>query len=252
VFPPAAPSARFLLARAESGASFRFATAADPEVLHHQLGGAGSAGARALLLDSESVRLGLEDVAGYNPVHLRTYNRYLLASNGGHDVDRHFEYVVRAPTSRLRALGVRYYVSPPGQQPAGLPVVYRDRGTVITRDPEALPLARVITAAGSAPQAAVITRRDPDRVEIRTRGAAGLLVLADAAYPGWYVSVDGRAAHARTADSLFRAVEVRAGVHDVVWTFRPLTLRVGLWISVLTLVLLTACALLCARRAQAR
>ena len=73
-----------------------------------------------------------------------------------------------------------------------------------------------------------------------TGGAAGTLVLADAAYPGWHVSVDGHDAHASTVDSLFRAVDVGAGAHRVVWTFRPLTLRVGLSISVLTLVLLSA------------
>jgi hypothetical protein len=247
IFPQPAPSAAFLLARQAKESPFRFATAAELPVLHHQLGGAGTSGARALLLDSESVRLGLEDVAGYNPVHLKTYNRYLLASNGGHEIDRHFEYVVRAPTARLRALGVRYYVSPPGQQPTGLPVVYRDRGSVITRDPDALPLARIEPrgggGAGAAPQPARITRREPDRVDITTRGAAGLLVLADSAYPGWHVSVDGHAAHAATAHSLFRAVEVGDGVHHVVWTFRPLTLRLGFWISVLTLVLLTGAAI---------
>jgi hypothetical protein len=237
IFPPPAPSARFLLARQAQESPFRFATAANPQVLQHQLGSAGSARARALLLDSEAVRLGLEDVAGYNPVHLKTYNRYLLASNGGQEIDRHFEYVVRAPTARLRALGVRYYVSPPGQQPKGLPVVYRDRRSVITRDPDALPLARVVRP-GHAPQPARITRRDPDRVEITTAGAAGLLVLADAAYPGWHVSVDGHPAHSVTADSLFRGVELGAGTHRVIWTFHPLTLRVGLWISGATLLAL--------------
>jgi hypothetical protein len=242
IFPAPAPSARFLLARQAQESPFRFATSARPQVLQHQLGGAGSAGVRALLLDSESVRLGLEDVAGYNPVHLKTYNRYLLASNGGKEVDRHFEYVLRAPTPRLRALGVRYYVSPPGQEPPGLPVVYRDRGTVITRDPAALPLARVVRA-GNPPQPARIVRRDPDRVDIVTGGAAGTLVLADAAYPGWHVSVDGHEAHAETVDSLFRGVRVAVGVHRVVWTFRPLTLRIGLWVSVLTLLLLGGAAL---------
>jgi hypothetical protein len=242
IFPAPAPSARFLLARQAQESPFRFATSARPQVLQHQLGGAGSAGVRALLLDSESVRLGLEDVAGYNPVHLKTYNRYLLASNGGKEVDRHFEYVLRAPTTRLRALGVRYYVSPPGQQPSGLPVVYRDKGAVITRDPQALPLARVVRTGGSL-QPARIVRRTPDRVEIVTGGAAGTLVLADAAYPGWHVSVDGHEARSETVDSLFRGVHVAAGVHRVVWTFRPLSLRIGLAISVLALLLLSGAAL---------
>ena len=251
IFPQPAPSARFLLARQAAESPFRFATSARPHVLQHQLGGAGSSGARALLLDSESVRLGLEDVAGYNPVHLKAYNRYLLASNGGKRVDRHFEYVLRAPTARLRALGVRYYVSPPGQQPRGLPVVYRDRGTVITRDPDALPLARVVRR-GSAPQPARIVRRDSDRVEIVTAGGSGTLVLADAAYPGWQVSVDGHRARVKTVDSLFRGVDVGAGVHRVVWTFRPLSLRVGLSISVLSLLLLSGLAAVWPRELRRR
>ena len=86
-------------------------------------------------------------------------------------------------------------------------------------------------------------RREPDRVDIVTGGAAGTLVLADAAYPGWHVSVDGHEAHAETVDSLFRGVHVAAGVHRVVWTFRPLTLRIGLLVSVLALLLLGGAAL---------
>ena len=90
----------------------------------HQLGAHRSASARALLLDQEALRLGLEDVAGYNPVHLKRYNRLMLASNGGRPVDRHFEFALRPATPQLRSLAVRYYVSPPGDAPAGLPVVY--------------------------------------------------------------------------------------------------------------------------------
>ena len=85
----------------------------------HQLGAHRSASARALLLDQEGLRLGLEDVAGYNPVHLKSYNRLMLASNGGRAVDRHFELALRYATPQLRSLAVRYYVSPPGRAAAG-------------------------------------------------------------------------------------------------------------------------------------
>jgi hypothetical protein len=236
LLPAPAASARFLLAQQAHGA-FRFATVGDTYSLRHQLGGAGGASARQLLLDSESIRLGLEDVAGYNPVHLKAYTSYLLASNGGQTVDRHFEFALRGPTPQLRALGVRYYVSRAGTQPKGLPVVFRQGLAVITRDPHALPLARTVRADGSL-QPAQILQRGANRVEIESGGAAGRLVLADIAYPGWHVSVDGHAARAETADGLFRAVELPAGRHRVVWTFRPLTLRVGLWISIASLVVL--------------
>jgi hypothetical protein len=56
-------------------------------------------------------------------------------------------------------------------------------------------------------------------------------------------------------DSLFRGVEVGAGTHRVIWTFRPLTLRVGLWISGATLLALLGAAIawprLLRRRAHA-
>ena len=55
-------------------------------------------------------------MAGYNPVHLKRYNRLMLASNGGHAVDRHFEFALRYATPQLRSLAVRYYVSPPASR----------------------------------------------------------------------------------------------------------------------------------------
>ena len=119
VAPEPSGSAAFLLARQRAEGPFRFATAAPEPVLVHQLGAHRSASARALLLDQEGLRLGLEDVAGYNPVHLKSYNRLMLASNGGQAVDRHFEFALRYATPQLRSLAVRYYVSPPGEQPRG-------------------------------------------------------------------------------------------------------------------------------------
>ena len=164
VAPAPSGSAAFLLARQRSDGPFRIATAAPEPVLVHQLGAHRSASARALLLDQEALRLGLEDVAGYNPVHLKRYNRLMLASNGGRPVDRHFEFALRPATPQLRSLAVRYYVSPPGEQPAGLPVVYRDRLSVVTRDDGALPFARIVRP-GRAPlgRARHLARARPHR-----------------------------------------------------------------------------------------
>ena len=196
VAPEPSGSAAFLLARQRAEGPFRFATAAPEPVLVHQLGAHRSASARALLLDQEGLRLGLEDVAGYNPVHLKRYHRLMLASNGGRAVDRHFELALRPATPQLRSLAVRYYVSPPGRQPAGLPVVYRDRLSVITRDPRALPFARIVRP-GRAPLAARVVSREPDRIVIAPP-AAGTLVVADLVYPGWKVRSTG--AHARALE----------------------------------------------------
>jgi len=59
----------------------------------------------------------------------------------------------------------------------------------------------------------------------------GWLVLLDQDFPGWRVTVDGKVARAARAFGLFRAVEVPAGRHEVVWEYRPLSFALGLALS---------------------
>ena len=148
-----------------------------------------------LLLNMAATRYGLDDVSGYDPVHLDSFSAYLRRSNQYVGLDRHFEWVRVPETDKLRRLGVRYYVAQPGQQPPDLPVVFRSKHAVIVEDPEALPLARLNLSTGGIRRGKIIVRQ-PDRVVIDTPDArgAGRLVLADPAYPGWKVTVDGRAA----------------------------------------------------------
>jgi hypothetical protein len=81
-------------------------------------------------------------------------------------------------------------------------------------------------------ESVVIRHYAPERIEIEVRAVApGYLVLSDAWYPGWRAHVDGAPAPVRRADLLFRAVAVDAGVHTVEFTFRPMSLFVGLGIS---------------------
>jgi hypothetical protein len=138
---------------------------------------------------------------------------------------------------------VRYYVSPPGDQPKSLKVVYTSRLAVVTEDPGALPFVR-LTADGKTTAATVLTR-EPDRIVARTpaRSAAGRVVVSDLAYPGWKVSVDGRPATSLVVDGVLRAVDVPAGSHVVEWTFAPAAIRHGALLTGLTAILLGAACL---------
>ncbi len=244
ILPPPTASTQFLLDRQAAEGPFRIATIAPFAVLNHQLGSVRTPQARALLLDQAAVAYGLEDVAGYNPVHLDSYDRYMRRSNGGHSVDRHFELALRAGTRELRALSVRYYISPPGDQPKGLRVVKTTRLAVVTEDPGALPFVRL--NAGGKTVAATVLDREPDRIVARTPAgsAAGRVVVADLAYPGWKVSVDGKPAKGLVVDGVLRAVDVPAGSHVVEWTFAPAAIRHGALLSGLTAILLGAACLL--------
>ena len=148
--------------------------------------------------------------------------------------DRHFTWVERAPTRLLRRLGVRYYVADPALVPLDMPVVLRTPQATVVRDDGALPIARV-NRPGRTDAARIIVR-DPDRVVISTPpGPAGRLVLADPPYPGWSVKVDGRSAPVRDQDGLFRAVDLSAGRHTVVWTFAPRSVTIGFYVTLVTL-----------------
>lgn len=71
--------------------------------------------------------------------------------------------------------------------------------------------------------------------------AAGYFVLMDSYYPGWKVFVDGREASILRANYAFRAVRVQAGIHRVVFDYRPFSVIVGFILSLLTILIGSIC-----------
>jgi hypothetical protein len=73
---------------------------------------------------------------------------------------------------------------------------------------------------------------------IRTSSEApALLLLAEADYPGWQVTVDGEPAETLRAYNTIRAVCVPAGEHVVEWNYVPSTFLWGGIITILTVIL---------------
>lgn len=60
----------------------------------------------------------------------------------------------------------------------------------------------------------------------------GMLVLADAWYPGWKATVDGTPTPILPVDGIFRGVPLSLGAREVVFTYEPLSLRFGGIISI--------------------
>jgi hypothetical protein len=92
------------------------------------------------------------------------------------------------------------------------------------------------SASASASASVNFIDDSPDLVTLDVRtGARGLLVLADACYPGWQARVDGVPSEIVPTDVLFRGVLVPAGAHLVTFSYRPLSLWFGLGLSALGL-----------------
>ena len=62
----------------------------------------------------------------------------------------------------------------------------------------------------------------------------GILVMADAWYPGWRATVNGHAAKVKPVDYAFRGVEVGQGKQDIVFNFQPNSVFFGKVISALS------------------
>ena len=104
----------------------------------------------------------------------------------------------------------------------GLPLVRPRLGQPL--DPRAIPPAATVTDVSS------------DAVRVQTPdGPGGFLVLTDLYHRGWRARVDGQPAPVYLANFLFRAVYLPPGPHTVDFTFEPLSLKVGLAVSVAAL-----------------
>lgn len=84
--------------------------------------------------------------------------------------------------------------------------------------------------------AAAIVSTHPDRVTVDAEASRdGYLVLLDGYAPGWKASVDGREARVLRANHVFRAVRVPPGRHRIDFAYRPASIRWGVALSFLSL-----------------
>ncbi len=91
-----------------------------------------------------------------------------------------------------------------------------------------------LSGAGPDPVEVVrVIRDDPGRVELAARlKTPGLVVLSDTYYPGWHLTVDGRAAEILRTNGAMRGALVGSGEHRLVYRYDPASLKVGAGLSV--------------------
>lgn len=74
------------------------------------------------------------------------------------------------------------------------------------------------------------------RVDVKTNASTStFLVLSDIFYPGWQASIDGKPTRIFQTNYIQRGVKVPVGEHIVRFEFKPLSFRVGLAITIMSL-----------------
>ena len=121
-----------------------------------------------------------------------------------------------------------------------------------TDDKEALKKFLSPTPVGTSESVAVV-KHEPQRVELlASLDRPGLVILADAFYPGWRLTIDGKTAPIYRANRMMRSAAVPAGKHALVYTYEPGSFRVGGIISIGALLVLVALAWSCRRERPAQ
>lgn len=100
-------------------------------------------------------------------------------------------------------------------------------------DPETQVIVNRAVPSGedSGADAGSVTLVDESAMRLTLRAScpgARVLVLADAWYPGWRVTVNGEPAELLRANYAFRAVALPAGEHEVTFSYRPASWEVAL------------------------
>jgi hypothetical protein len=152
---------------------------------------------------------------------------------------------VRAPASdpetRAEWISTILYMNDPIWSERDRPVFdLRQTALIETHEKEAL--KGFLSSAPVEPSETVtVLAYQPNRVELRARlDRPGLVILADTYYPGWRLTIDGRPAPIFRANRMMRGAAVPEGEHSLVYTYAPLSFRIGAMVSTAGLLVLLA------------
>jgi hypothetical protein len=127
----------------------------------------------------------------------------------------------------------------------------RRRAVIERGDAKLLPDASALAAALPESREGTLVSYEPDAITVSIDAPrAGLVVLNEIMFPGWSVTVDGRAATPVRANYLLRAVHVDAGHHTIAWRFDPRAWRLLVGAYALALMIIVAAFIVAVLRAR--
>jgi hypothetical protein len=137
----------------------------------------------------------------------------------------------------LGLLNVRYIVSAFAIPGAAFTLREKAGGIFLYENPLAMPRAWIAGTIDGWDQPiegrmARVESESPNRIRLTAEGP-GWLILAEAAYPAWRATVDGKPAAIRAAGGWWRAVEIGPGIHEVQMSYDPSLSAIGAVVTLL-------------------
>jgi len=220
---------------------------------------------------------GFQDIQGYDPLILRRYMEYVNRSQGlppdNKVVNLHYirdfdntlvrmlnlEYVVECETSSIRKMDPfipRCYVV------YQMETKNREEILDFMMEEQFDPLKIVVFEDADAPrnfflrgpvqgdrEDCKITRYENDEIRLVSNlETPGVLMMSEINYPGWQVHVDGERKRIFTGNYLFWAVPLERGHHEIRFVFRPLSFKIGAFVSAVSLVVIILILVACRER----
>lgn len=185
---------------------------------------------------------GLELADGIHPLQLSRYVRFMGAASGMdtssysvslppfEDGNPSVDWGPTLDAYRLGLLAVTKIVAAYPVVAEGIELERASDGLWIYTNLAARPRAWVEPSVAQGILDVEAFEWSPNRVRVTAQGP-GRLVLSDIDYPGWHAMVGGRAAEIEPYQSLLRSVEIPEGRQEVVFTFQPASLMIGLALS---------------------
>jgi hypothetical protein len=220
---------------------------------------------------------GIENVGGYDTLALKRYTEFINFAQGLPLEEPSNNTRVRAISPLLDLLNVRYFIVDASTriEHPGFQLVFENSSYHVYQNQSALPRSfivhdarvikdrdeafRLMASPGFNPASVAIVEekvdslapdasiqsppprfleRSADRILLEANlNKSGLLVLADAFYPGWKSFVDGQESKIYRANYVLRAIFVPAGKHRVEFKYDPWSVKAGALISIVTLLL---------------
>jgi hypothetical protein len=208
---------------------------------------------------------GYQTVVGYTPLHLLRYNEYFnqYTNNQLPDGSVWFPYGAYKNKILMDLLNMKYEISH-ADMSINLRKTFLPRAFIVPNykilnkekvldylirpdfDPKKMVLfekkdieSQLSHATSSRPKGeslAKVTLYRPDHIRIVTDSSEpGYLFLSEVFYPGWKAFIDDKPQRILRGNYLYRVIEVPEGKHQVHFVFDPLSIKIGVGVTIFTL-----------------